>query len=195
MGREASVFLRLVLAGCLMIAMIFCSTAVFAGKMELTTYYPAPFGEYQELSANKLKVGSHTTTTTAVSAGATRFSDQISGLADNEGVAGDLYYDNSAKNFKYHDGNNWKNFGSGGVSYTANCFVSADLGTPVCPASVTIGEQGPCISGFTVRAALGSWGICYTAGFGSYNYFLPPVGSCPAPYGSGAVGQAYVCSQ
>ena len=43
--------------------------AAFAGKVELTTYYPAPYGEYSELQAStKLKVpvvssGAKTTST------------------------------------------------------------------------------------------------------------------------------------
>ena len=44
-------FPRFFFAYFLAISMFFCSTAAFAGKMELTTYYPAPNGEYGSLSA------------------------------------------------------------------------------------------------------------------------------------------------
>jgi hypothetical protein len=42
-------FLRFFLACCFSAAIIFCCPSVFAGKVELTTYYPAPYGEYKQL--------------------------------------------------------------------------------------------------------------------------------------------------
>jgi hypothetical protein len=91
---------------------------------------------------------------------------------------------------------------SGGASYTLYCFSDSANGTPVCPASVTIGSQGPCDTGFTVKKDLGAWGACtyqYSDGppaMRSY-YFLPPGGHCGArDYGGdGLMGEAYVCSQ
>ena len=42
------------------------TTSAYAGKVELTTYYPAPHGEYQSLEAsNKLKVPVVTSTSPA----------------------------------------------------------------------------------------------------------------------------------
>ena len=35
----------------LAISIVFCSTAAFAGKIELTTYYPSPYGEYENLNS------------------------------------------------------------------------------------------------------------------------------------------------
>ena len=46
-------FPRFVCAFFLIMGIIFSGTAVFAGKVELTTYYPAPYGEYSSLSAAK----------------------------------------------------------------------------------------------------------------------------------------------
>lgn len=43
-------FSRFVRAAFLAISIIFFSATAFAGKMELTTYYPAPLGEYETLS-------------------------------------------------------------------------------------------------------------------------------------------------
>jgi len=37
----------------LIFAICFGVASVYAGKMELTTYYPAPSGDYDQLSANK----------------------------------------------------------------------------------------------------------------------------------------------
>lgn len=41
----------------LLLAMIALAPSASAGKVELTTYYPAPYGEYTEVKAsNKFKV-------------------------------------------------------------------------------------------------------------------------------------------
>jgi hypothetical protein len=37
----------------LAVSMVFCAAPVFAGKVELTTYYPAPYGEYKNLSSTE----------------------------------------------------------------------------------------------------------------------------------------------
>ena len=42
---------RFVCACFLVISMVFCSAVAYAGKMELTTYYPAPYGEYRQLKS------------------------------------------------------------------------------------------------------------------------------------------------
>jgi len=38
-------------------AVFFFGTNAFAGKSELTTYYPTPYGEYGSLQAKRLSVG------------------------------------------------------------------------------------------------------------------------------------------
>ena len=49
-------FLKNIFPVILFSAFVFVTSA-YAGKMELTTYYPAPYGEYKDLQAsNKLKV-------------------------------------------------------------------------------------------------------------------------------------------
>jgi hypothetical protein len=46
-------FSRFFFACFLVITLLLCSTAAFAGKVELTTYYPAPYGEYKELKSTE----------------------------------------------------------------------------------------------------------------------------------------------
>lgn len=44
---------------CSLIVLVFMmASSAYAGKVELTTYYPAPMGEYDTLKSNKLAVGS-----------------------------------------------------------------------------------------------------------------------------------------
>ena len=45
-------FLKNVLYGLILSVIILMPTA-YAGKMELTTYYPAPYGEYKNLQASQ----------------------------------------------------------------------------------------------------------------------------------------------
>lgn len=78
---------------------------------------------------------------------------------------------------------------SGGYSYTYYCTNNSGNGTPVCPASVTIGTQEFCDSGFTVVRNLGHWGyIAATA------YYVP-VGVTPGGGTYVDYGQAYICSK
>ena len=46
-------FPRFVFACFLLVALVFCGKAAFAGKVELTTYYPAPYGEYKNLTSTE----------------------------------------------------------------------------------------------------------------------------------------------
>ena len=102
----------------------------------------------------------------------------------------------------------WKSMtsGGGGTSYTYYCFNDNQIrwgGYPVCPATVTVGTQGPCDSGFKVSKALGVWGTCICAAPNFIFAFLPPGGSCgtegTCPSGGSVSpvmsGQAFVCSQ
>lgn len=57
---------RIFKIGFLFIAVIlFFGISVIAEEITLTTYYPAPFGNYEELQAEKLAIGSTTTMPTA----------------------------------------------------------------------------------------------------------------------------------
>ena len=46
-------FPRFVCACLLALSIVFCSSTAFAGKFEFTTYYPAPLGEYKNLSSTE----------------------------------------------------------------------------------------------------------------------------------------------
>ncbi|OGI27090.1 MAG: hypothetical protein A2359_02305 [Candidatus Moranbacteria bacterium RIFOXYB1_FULL_43_19] len=98
----------------------------------------------------------------------------------------------------------------GSFSYTATCLYDAKMATPVCPASVVIGTQGLCDSGFNVAKDLGEWGVCYGStsdwcGYSGCNingiggtgtFFYSPGSSCGSvfPY-KAALGKAYLCSK
>ena len=101
---------RFVCACFFVISMVFCSAAVFAGRTELTTYYPAPYGEYNQLSSNRVKIGSNNTANPVD--GVLNFKSLASDPLP--GNAGDLYYNSTAPGtFRYRDNSSWKNFGGG----------------------------------------------------------------------------------
>ena len=60
-NKEAPMFLRFLFACCFAISMVFCSTTAFAGQVQLTTYYPSPYGEYQQLKATGVDTNNGTT--------------------------------------------------------------------------------------------------------------------------------------
>jgi hypothetical protein len=100
--------------------------------MKLTTYYPAPYGDYIKLSANQI-----------------HFNPLAADPAAADSEAGDLYYQSTSKQFRYHDGTSWGNFGGGGlVNSTASHFASTDLSwssgncalTPTPPSFTTTGS-------------------------------------------------------
>ena len=117
--RKRCVLGSLVLIAAMGIALAFCIGPCFAEDITITTYYPAPFGVYNEMRANKLVIGDPDSTSTPSpdTDGVVRFkgigSDPI-GAGDTE--PGALYYNTSDDEFKYHDGTGWQTLG-GGTQY------------------------------------------------------------------------------
>jgi hypothetical protein len=116
----------------MIILILMMAPSAYAGKVELTTYYPAPYGEYKELKSTEkadfattsgsVTVGSATNLTTlaindtltlapvtgaaSVQTGGTAGSLRYSSDADGAGVGGMLYRDSSG----------WKTLGKGIVN-------------------------------------------------------------------------------
>ena len=169
-------------------ASIYLKTAFSEETLTVTTYYPSPYGSYNQLNTNYLQYGLIP-------------SPPAAGSSCDAVEEGKSFYNKNDKNLYICNGSNWVVQGRG-VSYTYYCFENNDYyGTPVCPASVTIGSQGPCDSGFKVQKDLGSWGNCivvlnpltglstpYTGGY------LPPGCSCSNGV-MNPVGHAYLCSK
>jgi len=173
---------------CLLIVFLSIATLAFAqGESEqltITTYYPSPYGVYKSL---RLFPYNAAPPTCDGSSGGLQY---FSGTYNTAPISANTMY--------YCNGTQWVSMGGGGgVSYTHYCYYVLSYGNPVCPASVSIGTQGPCDAGFTVQKSLGPWGYCHNNGF---DYFLPPGGNGCPPAGSTCtsgciMGEAYVCSQ
>jgi hypothetical protein len=158
--------------------------SIFADEsLTITTYYPSPYGSYNELSANKIKVG-NTTVPAAAQSGMIRFENRMIQPAAAPSVEGAIYYNRIDKEFKYSDGSSWAALGGGG-----GCYV--DYGLVI---GLAVGD--PCGAGFTVKKSAGKWGSCVMPnGLGSH--FRPPSGGCLGGWGYAAneIGEAYVCCQ
>lgn len=85
-------------------------------KVTLTTYYPAPYGEYKQVKTNNIVVGD--TSATAAASDQTIKLEGISTKPDNEaddpGVEGTLYYDGDNHKLLYSNGTEWVGAGGGG---------------------------------------------------------------------------------
>jgi hypothetical protein len=81
-------------------------------SLTITTYYPSPYGSYNELSTNKLALGGEGSATSPMNKGSIRFNEILTG--NPTGSAGELAYFGSSVGFKYHGGGStgWKSFGS-----------------------------------------------------------------------------------
>jgi hypothetical protein len=151
------------------IVSVFSAPVVFAEEVTIATYYPSPYGSY-----NELQLYPHSTPVATCN-------------ATNKGT---MYYDSDDSQIKVCDGASWTSAALG-VSYTYYCFTNSALGSPVCADAG--GTQQYCPAGYTQKLALGQWGGCLTPT--SNSFLLPPGGSCGATYPSTVVGSAYVCSQ
>ena len=193
------------------ISVVMLFLLLFACRAEeiltIATYYPSPYGSYNELQTNKLAVGDTNGNGSLDAADQPPRQGQLQVgrgviftpqdfLPGSDVREGEVVYDSAPRLLRYYNGSEWK--AVGGSCYTQYCYQSSNYGTPVCPATVMMDAQGPCDSGFFVRKSLGAWGYC---GNNDHSYFLPPGGTCGplhASYTDGLthrVGQAYLCCQ
>jgi hypothetical protein len=96
-----------------LVSIFVCISVAFAeDSLVITTYYPSPYGSYNEIRANRMVIGSFTTV--SPSDGAVTFNP----TTNPTGAEGTLYYDSTAHGFKYRDNSGWKGIGEG--YWTAN---------------------------------------------------------------------------
>ena len=127
----------------LLICLVFIFFAVLTFAQEsitITTYYPSPYGVYNEMRANKMVIGDPDSSSTPTpSDGAVTFNPLSA--APTTFSEGSLYYDDSADNFKYYDGSAWKEMGGpslgGSVMYLRAAYSVAFPQPAFCPAGWT----------------------------------------------------------
>jgi hypothetical protein len=164
-------------------------------SITITTYYPSPYGAYNELKTKKLAVGD---TDQPGREGSIKFAPQGGDPISDwpAGKTGELAYSSVNNSFYYYDGSGWQPFGGGGgVSFTYYCFQYLP-GEPACADAG--GTQGYCPAGFRQERALGAWGYCYSDTTHDYQspYFFPPgCTDCHPTFTARLVGEAYLCSQ
>lgn len=129
---------------------VFSSSFVLAEDetVELTTYYPAPYGEYDTLKANSIGVGSASSVPNVD--GMINFKP-VTSLPDASVYTpseGDLYYDDTDNVFKYRKtdttSSSWVSFG--GSETILSALTAAGPGTKASPTFYTTGTNNAEVS-------------------------------------------------
>lgn len=101
--------LGLILVLFLIVSLLEATVALAEESFTITTYYPSPYGSYNELRTNKMVIGDvDASSTPSPSQGAVTFSPVSEPTAYSEGT---LYYDSSTHNFKYRNNSSWQALG------------------------------------------------------------------------------------
>ena len=140
-----------------------CYAADETEEITLTTYYPAPYGTYEQLQSNMLAIGSGAAMPTDDGVISFEPRDEPTGVAE-----GDIYYNSVDHEFKYHDNSNWNSLAAGGVP----------SGTVVAFAGSTAPSEwllcnGAAVSRSTYSNLLAAIGTTYGSGDGSTTFNLP----------------------
>jgi hypothetical protein len=114
-------FKKIFFSSTFVLTFLFVSNA-YAGKVELTTYYPAPYGEYEDIRAKRLAVGPATQALPASQGNAT-FKPQTGDPSSKTGAfasgsVGELAYSADNDAFYHYNGTSWVAQGGGGITST-----------------------------------------------------------------------------
>ena len=94
-------------------------------EITLTTYYPAPYGDYDELQTNRLAVGNNAHTSRVN--GVVNFEGLTSDPAAADSGEGDIYYNLTNHEFRYQDNSGWQSFLSG-----SSIFIDSNMTRVAC---------------------------------------------------------------
>ncbi len=95
------------------IILSFIPALVKSETITITTYYPSPSGVYKDIKTESIVIGD--VQENPPDKGVLRFAPQNQ---PSSGKAGDIYFDQSSKRFKYYNGSEWKNLGTEGGTCT-----------------------------------------------------------------------------
>ena len=163
----------------------------------LTTYYPAPFGVYNEMQANRMAVGDTDESGGLDGADQPDADGQLytarsiiykpqSFLPISDAKEGELVYnDSDASLYLNVGGGGWVKQEAGEAGVGKICYIkyNDDPGSPrACP------------SGWTREASLEVWGYGVgTKGMQAFAVYFQPGGGCPSSWQRYDVGQAALC--
>jgi hypothetical protein len=164
--------------GILFVTAFVLISVAYAGKVELTTYYPAPFGEYEDLQTNTMKYNTLKATRMAV---AQTNNDAQLDAADQPNRDGDIRLGAQGG-----DPRTWPAGAGGQIAFSANegalylyngsAWVPAGGGGGGCYtayAAWNIASLQMCAPGFTSIGNIGNWGFCQ---MGAEKFYVPPGG-------------------
>lgn len=114
--------------------LVFCFTTPFLAfadeSITITTYYPSPYGSYDQLSTNKLVVGSSVASDQPKNNGSIRLMPQGDPATWSPGQPGEFAYSSSKDDLYHYNGSAWVAAGGGGapvILITAGPLVVAGL--------------------------------------------------------------------
>ncbi len=166
----------------------------FAEEITITTYYPSPYGSYNELQANKMAVGDTNGDSKLTSADLPPADGQLytarsviykpqNDLAAIQSLpnpkVGEVVYSQGDDEFYYNN------------TGTSSGWVAQAGGTCMVTYNSAVGSCS-CPSGWTLKYDLGSWGSCRAVGA---SFFRPPGGGCPSGWNSNNIGEGCLCCQ
>ncbi|MDI6758775.1 MAG: hypothetical protein QMD94_03780 [Candidatus Omnitrophota bacterium] len=180
--------LAVVFINVLTIAFLTASAIAADEFITITTYYPSPYGSYNELQTNKLAVGDTDGKGSLDAADQPAANGQIyvarsvifkpqKSLPALNAKEGELVYNDTDNKFYYYDGLSWKTFGEKTWSECiGRCF---DHNNPSCPDSYTLVASnigtGCSINYFNNPVPspplIGSWYVGENLGSHGYEYY------------------------
>ena len=188
------------------ISLLAFNPLLFADEtLTITTYYPSPYGTYNQLQANQLSVGDTNGDGNMTSAdlpnnnGNIRLAAHTAAPPTETGLQGEIAYASDGYLYVNNGSSTWVKQGGGGASFTYYCnFATDTLPIPSNICTNAGGTRGYCPAGFRQIYDLGSWGLCTNIGGYAtelWSFFRPPGGGCPSGWPVYSYGEAYVCSQ
>ena len=162
--------------------LVLLAPVLFAEDVTITTYYPSPYGEYDQLGTNRLAVGDTNNDGTLNAAdqpnrdGDIRLKAQAGNpTAWPGGTTGQFAYSSTQDSLYHYNGSAWVASGGGGGG---GAYVDYSM-----PAGRSVGSACS-VSGFTIKGDLSSWGYCnggigFGGGAGGASLFRQPGSGCP----------------
>jgi len=113
-----------ILTAILIVSVVGACYAQNEDEITLTTYYPAPYGEYDSLRSDKIAVGNGAAT--VVDSGVLQFEKLATPPSHAVNKEGAIYYDarSSHKEFKFNNGSDWQGLGGGGFTPTQGGWIA-----------------------------------------------------------------------